>query len=782
MAWAVDANGAWTHTGTTREAVVFVQPTLPRWRIIVRCRKVADKCMVTVYPSANGRDGWEVGVASDAGASTANLTVRQRINNVPQAAAHATAHSIPSDTPFDLILEGENGSFKATASTSGVTPVTLPASGLQSAAPYEDNTGCLIVSDVDGAVVLSVEAENPEAVVAVTNSPLVGMAVSNGGIYFREKGDSTWTLLRAGCFGPDDEISRVEFQGKLLVIAYNPATRVSRAWKVDIAGRAVSEWTAVRGSLPGSTGPGLTTARKVRHLFSRVYLATDTDVHTSAASTFDGVSAEDDWEQDDTERGSAKVYSVGTDGYQGDAILAMHPISSQGMAIFKKSGIFVLYGDPLLGETFQKTLALNCGISGEDAITSGDAGQLWMHTPEGAYLVTEAGVQNLSEDKLKRFLNIGRDQRDAYWINVEYDPRYSIVHYFLTQRVTSPLTPRKFPLLDLRSGEFMLDEYPEEMEPMSACFWDRRVLLGGRDGYVRWLAPFGTSDDGRSFTARYTVPILETPGTAHGMQLRAIGLQLGTQAKFRLDAAAVANGVAVRVYGGETAEDAVLPDRRSLRAGPIMFPIGNATRLLSVADHALAIELQGVGSGFDWFVEECEVKVVPATLRRRRSVPVFADEPSGICKPPLVGGTATPANVPPVANAGGDIEVTSQDASQSATVTLDGSRSSDSDGVIVSYVWTNPDGTVLATTAIADIVLDAGSPLVVTLTVTDDDGATDTDTLTITVNPYVPPNNGDDTGAPGDGDIGTIPGGMNENQFITYGPESPGTTNPPSGV
>ena len=100
-------------------------------------------------------------------------------------------------------------------------------------------------------------------------------------------------------------------------------------------------------------------------------------------------------------------------------------------------------------------------------------------------------------------------------------------------------------------------------------------------------------------------------------------------------------------------------------------------------------------------------------------------------------------NQPPVANAG-DL----QTVAIGATVTLDGSDSTDSDGTIQSYEWvhTSTDG-VAPTTAITvangetstftapDAAVD--SDLVFTLTVTDDDGATnintDTNTVTITV-------------------------------------------------
>lgn len=79
----------------------------------------------------------------------------------------------------------------------------------------------------------------------------------------------------------------------------------------------------------------------------------------------------------------------------------------------------------------------------------------------------------------------------------------------------------------------------------------------------------------------------------------------------------------------------------------------------------------------------------------------------------------------PTADAGADQITTT------TTVTLDGSASFDPDGEIVSYVWML-DSTEIATGAIAEVQLGVGVHEI-TLTVTDDDGATATDEVTITV-------------------------------------------------
>jgi subtilisin family serine protease len=89
------------------------------------------------------------------------------------------------------------------------------------------------------------------------------------------------------------------------------------------------------------------------------------------------------------------------------------------------------------------------------------------------------------------------------------------------------------------------------------------------------------------------------------------------------------------------------------------------------------------------------------------------------------------SNQAPVANAGPNQTVIDSDGSGSENVTLDGSASSDADGTIVSYAWSE-GATSIGSGAILTHSFAIGSH-VVTLTVTDNGGATATDTVTVTV-------------------------------------------------
>jgi len=100
--------------------------------------------------------------------------------------------------------------------------------------------------------------------------------------------------------------------------------------------------------------------------------------------------------------------------------------------------------------------------------------------------------------------------------------------------------------------------------------------------------------------------------------------------------------------------------------------------------------------------------------------------------------TGTSAPVPPVANASADQTVLDLDNSGSESVTLNGSASFDPDGGgIVNYEW-KEGAIVLGTGAILNTSLSVGVHTI-TLTVTDDEGATAIDTVQVTVNAPPPP-------------------------------------------
>lgn len=85
-----------------------------------------------------------------------------------------------------------------------------------------------------------------------------------------------------------------------------------------------------------------------------------------------------------------------------------------------------------------------------------------------------------------------------------------------------------------------------------------------------------------------------------------------------------------------------------------------------------------------------------------------------------------------MAGAGSNQTVTDADGDGSEALALDGSGSTDNDRTIVSYEWSE-GGSPIATGFNPQVILAVGTHTI-TLTATDNDGATGTDTVVITVN------------------------------------------------
>jgi len=123
----------------------------------------------------------------------------------------------------------------------------------------------------------------------------------------------------------------------------------------------------------------------------------------------------------------------------------------------------------------------------------------------------------------------------------------------------------------------------------------------------------------------------------------------------------------------------------------------------------------------------------------------FNDDGSPIVSNPTTPPVTTPPvtstpNVPPIASAGSD-----QTVDETADLTLDASASTDSDGTVATYTWTQTAGSTAEIsdanssnpTLVLPLVNGAQEILSFELTVTDNNGASSTDTVDIIVNRVV---------------------------------------------
>ena len=162
-----------------------------------------------------------------------------------------------------------------------------------------------------------------------------------------------------------------------------------------------------------------------------------------------------------------------------------------------------------------------------------------------------------------------------------------------------------------------------------------------------------------------------------------------------------------------------------------------------------SIDINGSGNDTDGTIQSYQWKEGDIVLASTASFTYTAPDTAGIHTLTLIvtdddnatdsdemNVTVTaPANQPPTADAGADQNVTEEE-----TVTLDGSDSNDTDGAIVSYRWQEGNTTLSNAATFTKSNFSVGTHIL-TLTVTDDDGATDEDTVVVTAQ-----STGSDTG------------------------------------
>lgn len=192
----------------------------------------------------------------------------------------------------------------------------------------------------------------------------------------------------------------------------------------------------------------------------------------------------------------------------------------------------------------------------------------------------------------------------------------------------------------------------------------------------------------------------------------------------------------IRLYGG--ASGRLIAD-----AGPDQSGDGSRPFVLDGSGSRTSVGLIVV---YEWFLEGrliargrfAEVELEPGV--HRITLTVLDDSGDSDSDSVIItvgdGGPSSSRNELPIADAGED-----QTVVEGQSVLLDGSGSSDPDGEIVRYVWSE-EGVVIARGRIVAVTLKPGTH-VVTLGVFDDGGGGGTDNLIITVSPLerepVPP-------------------------------------------
>lgn len=268
----------------------------------------------------------------------------------------------------------------------------------------------------------------------------------------------------------------------------------------------VADWTATAGTFPEK-------CRVVAAFRRSIVLA-----RQSSDPSIYYISRTDDptdWDFGaDPEATSPIAGNNGSIGQPADPINALIPFDNDMLWLGHPSAITRIEGDPRSGGQLQ-VLTRSTGVVGPRAWCFDGRGSLWFIGIDGLYRYTLGGsMENVSGSRLVDLI----DHLDAesLFVQLAYDPYSKCLLIFRTP--VDGVTVGTAIAYDTENNAFWMDQYPLDQGPWSVAQpfasnpTQRRPLLGGNDGYIRWHSDSATDDDGTSIATGLDVFVTDAAG------------------------------------------------------------------------------------------------------------------------------------------------------------------------------------------------------------------------------------------------------------------------------
>jgi WD40 repeat protein len=254
------------------------------------------------------------------------------------------------------------------------------------------------------------------------------------------------------------------------------------------------------------------------------------------------------------------------------------------------------------------------------------------------------------------------------------------------------------------------------------------MSLDGEGGRPDGVLGVGWSQDGARLYTVSEDDVIRVWNTTTGTVINVFPLTYGAGAfVMSPDATKLAIGTRGMVFIHEALNGSVIKELENL---PDLSNRASISHLIWRPDGEQVAGVDNIGIHI-WDIETGQLLNTIPHLAEDWVLEAVAYSPNGYLTLPDANHSVVLA---PIALASSVQTLTDTDNSGSEAVTLDGSASTDPDGTVVSYSWTEND-VEIATGVTPTIDLPVGEHTI-TLTITDDDGLTASDTVAITVERY----------------------------------------------
>ena len=280
---------------------------------------------------------------------------------------------------------------------------------------------------------------------------------------------------------------------------------------------AAIDWSPTAGSLPGS--PGTIAPRLIATWRGRIVLSgLRTDPHNWFMSRL-GDPLDFDYTPSTVSELQAVQGGVGVVGKAPDKINCLLPYSQDILLLGCDHSIWQLSGDPQISGRMD-LVDNTTGMAFGRPYCQDPAGNIYFFSSRGnIYRMNTGGAapESLSEQSIEPLI-VDTDL-NATFVRMTWDDSKNGMYVFLTPFVTGATTHYFW---DARTGGwFPLKFASNDYNPMALKTFDgdspndRVTLLGGEDGYIRYLNDGTATDDGTAFVSHVTLGPIIGANTGH---------------------------------------------------------------------------------------------------------------------------------------------------------------------------------------------------------------------------------------------------------------------------
>ncbi len=624
MAWTFDSTTQnWTKTGAFREALIAVDDLGASAAVTLQLIDSAKPVLVLVMASQDGRTCYEVGI------NGVNLVIRKVIHGVVGADLDTVAHTLSSGDTYTLEVQRRGKVIDGTITLADGTEKTVTyTSGTvdpdEEIFEWQDSWG--FVSSSTGAVVAQARkcGLKPES----SSRKDVSVFIAGGNVALYK--DGALRTLESGVFDPVGDVWAFVYRQKV----YAGDGRFAKVIDPNDDADPIVPWTPTAGYLPGQTttaerDAGVCTATCAAVYFDRPVLAGAPHDPQNLFASKVGDPLDWDTGADTFDR----AYGSSTDRSRvGEPVIALEQSATGLLVIGNANSIWQMSGDPSIGIPEVVEIDTDSGVSHANALQKVAEGVVLAHSPTGLLLITPGRSSPLSESVLTEGIQIPSASIGNYIVSVVRDPSRYITWIFLTSRATGLSTHFAY---SERVGGFVAgqggllpQQFPNNVGPTAAGMVDGKIVLGGRDGYLRVFDDTAKDDDGVEITLK--IPVLFSEGSSqHDTIINKLKLVLGKNS----------DDATIKMFAGIDAERAYDTTEQWTLLNTTVSSGRMRTIDRGLRAPALVAEISGTGVGTSVAIEVLEAHTRLGRLSTKKPRSVFT--PETLCPPPTPGGSGS---------------------------------------------------------------------------------------------------------------------------------------------